>query len=294
MTVAAGERTSVLKSAEEALAGIEDGATVGIGGAVTAAHPMALVRALAASGVRGLTVLAPTGGLDVELLIAAGCVETLIAAYVGMEGAAGVAPVYRRAVEDGSVKVKDYDEAHCIAALRAAAQKLPFMPCRSGVGTSYPEITPELLAFADPVAGQELLAVPALELDVALIFAETADEYGNAQTQSAGHMDQLLGAAAKRVVVQVDRVVGNEEIRKEPLRTWYWKETAVVRAPFGTHPYSSATMVADVDHLKQAIGAGREGGEALDAYLRRYVHDAADHDSYLEEIGIRRIASLQI
>lgn len=290
----AAARTSVLASADEALAGIEDGAVVGIGGAVTAAHPMALVRALANKGVKGLTVVAPTGGLDVELLIAAGCVETLIAAYVGMEGAAGVAPVYRRAVEDGSVKFKDYDEAHCIAGLRAAAQKLPFMPCRSGVGTSYPEITPELLAFADPVAGQELIAVPALELDVALIFAEVADEFGNAQTTSAGHMDQLLGAAAKRVVVQVDRVVANDEIRKDPLRTWYWKETQVVRAPFGTHPYSSATMVADVDHLKEAIAAGREGGDELDSYMRRYVHGAADHDTYLEEIGIRRIASLQI
>ena len=294
MTLLAGERTSVLASVEEALAGIEDGARVGIGGAVTASHPMALVRALAASGVRGLTVVAPTGGLDVELLIAAGCVETLIAAYAGMEGLAGVAPVYRRAVEEGAVRVKDYDEAHCIAGLRAAAQKLPFLPCRSGVGTSYTEINPDLTAFADPVAGQQLIAVPALELDVALIFAETADEFGNAQTTSAGHMDQLLGAAAKRVVVQVDRVVANDEIRKDPLRTWYWKETRVVRAPFGTHPYSSATMVADVDHLKEAIGAGREGGEALDAYMRRYVHGAPDHDSYLEEIGIRRIASLQI
>ncbi len=294
MSLAAGERTSVLASTEQALAGIEDGAVVGIGGAVTAAHPMALVRALAASGVSGLTVVAPTGGVDVELLIAAGCVDTLIAAYVGMEGVAGVAPVYRRAVEDGSVKFKDYDEAHCIAGLRAAAQKLPFMPCRSGVGTSYPEITPELVAFADPVRGQELLAVPALELDVALIFAETADEYGNAQTQSAGHMDQLLGAAAKRVVVQVDRVVANDEIRKDPLRTWYWRETMIVRAPFGTHPYSSATMIADVDHLKEFVGAGREGGDALDAYMRRFVHGAADHDSYLEEIGIRRVASLQI
>lgn len=294
MSLAAGERTSALATLEEALAGIGDGATVGIGGAVTAAHPMALVRALAASGVKGLTVVAPTGGLDVELLIAAGCVDTLTAAYVGMEGAAGVAPVYRRAVEDGSVTFKDYDEAHCIAGLRAAAQKLPFMPCRSGVGTSYTEITPDLVGFADPVAGQELIAVPALELDVALIFAETADEYGNAQTTSAGHMDSLLGAAAKRVVVQVDRVVSNDEIRKDPLRTWYWKQTQVVRAPFGTHPYSSATMVADVDHLKEAIGAGREGGEALDAYMKRFVHDAPDHNSYLEEIGIRRIASLQI
>lgn len=294
MSLAAEARTSVVASFEEALDGIEDGATIGIGGAVTAAHPMALVRALAASGVKGLTVVAPTNGLDVEILIAAGCVETLISAYVGMEGAAGVAPVYRRAVEDGSVEVKDFDEAHCIAGFRAAAQKLPFLPVRGGVGTSYADITPELIPFKDPVAGEELLAVTALNLDVALIFAEAADEFGNVQTSSSGHMDQVLGAAAERVVVQVDRIVANDEIRKNPLRTWYWKRTQVVRAPFGTHPYSSATMIADADHLAEAIAAGRAGGEELDAYMKRYVHDAPDHDSYLEEIGIRRIASLQI
>jgi glutaconate CoA-transferase subunit A len=294
VSVAAGSRTSVLTSIEAALEDVHDGAVVGIGGAVTASHPMALVRALANRGVRNLTVVAPTAGLDVELLIAAGCVDTVVAAYVGMEGVAGVAPVFRRAVESGEVAVKDVDEAHCIAGLRAAAQKLPFLPWRGGVGTSYTEINPDIVAFADPVGGEELLAIPAMPLDFALIYAETADEFGNAQPLGAGNMDQLIGAAAKRVIVQVDRVVSNEEIRRDPGRTWYWRDTRVVRAPFGTHPYSSATMIADVEHLEEFVSAGREGGEELDRYMERHLGSAPDHDSYLEAIGIRRIASLLV
>ena len=285
-------RTSVLTSLEEAVAAIPDGAVVGIGGAVTAAHPMALVRALARRRVRDLTVVAPTGGLDVELLIAAGCVSTVVASYVGMEGVAGVAPVFRRAVQEGTVRVRDLDEAHCVAALRAAAQRLPFLPWRGGVGTAFPQLNPELVEFEDPVAGEPLLAVPALRLDYALIYAETADEFGNAQVEGTGNMDQLLGAAADRVVVQVDRVVANDQVRRDPTRTWYWREAQVVRAPFGTHPYSNAWMVADGDHLAEFAAAGREGGEQLERYMARHVDGVDDHEAYLEAIGIRRLASL--
>lgn len=294
MTVAPAPRTRVLASAEEALADVADGAVVGIGGAVTAAHPMALVRALARREVGDLTVVAPVAGLDAELLIAAGRVKTLVTSYVGMEGVAGVGPVFRRAAEEGAIEVRDLDEAHCVSGLRAAAQKLPFLPWRGGAGTSFAAVNPDLVEFTDPVAGEELVAVPALRLDYALVYAEQADAHGNAQPRGTGNMDQLIGAAAERVIVQVDRVAANEEIRREPARTWQWKDTTVVRAPFGTHPYSNAGMIADIEHLEAYVAAGREGGEALEEYLRRHVGGAPDHDSYLEEIGIRRIASLLV
>jgi glutaconate CoA-transferase subunit A len=287
------ERTSVLVGLEEAMAEVGDGATIGIGGAVTAAHPMALVRELARRRVRGLTVVAPTAGLDVELLIAAGCVETLHTCYVGFEGVAAVGPLYRRAVQAGEIKVQDMDEGHCIAALRAASQRLPFMPWRGGVGTAFTELNDGIIAFEDPVAGEELLAIAALPLDFGLIYAETADEFGNARPYGTGNMDHLIGSAADRAIVQVDRVVSNDEIRKEPERTWRWRDARVVRAPFGTHPYSNASMVADTEALEEYIGAARDA-EELTAYMERYAGPDVDHDTYLEQIGIRRIASLLV
>jgi glutaconate CoA-transferase subunit A len=286
------ERGSVLAGLEEALADVGDGATIGIGGAVTAAHPMALVRELARRRVRGLTVVAPVAGLDVELLIAAGCVETLVSCYVGYEVLAGVGPVFRQAAQAGTIKIEDVDEGHCVAGLRAAAQRLPFMPWRGGVGTDLPELNEGIVTFPDPVAGEELLAIPAMPLDFALIYAEIADQFGNAQPQGTGNMDQALGSAAETVILQVERIVPNELIRRAPERTWYWNDTRVVRAPFGTHPYSCATMVADVEHLREFLAAAGGDGAALDSYLDRYA--SADHDSYLEQIGIRRIASLLV
>ena len=293
-SAAASGRRSVVVELEHALDGLPDGATVGVGGAVTAAHPMALVRALARSGARDLRLVAPTGGIDVDLLIASGCVREVVGCYVGVEGLAAVSPVFRAAVQGGTVAVVDLDEAHCIMGLRAAAHKLPFMPWRGGVGTSLPQLNPSLVEFDDPIAGEPLLAIPAIELDVALIFAERSDPYGNVQFVGTSHMDRMMGAAAERVVVQVERVVSNEVIRRDPERTVYWRNTAVVRAPFGAHPYSSGGMIADEEHLREFLGAAREGEAGVSGYLDRYVRGPADHEGYLEEVGVRRLTSLLI
>jgi glutaconate CoA-transferase subunit A len=192
------------------------------------------------------------------------------------------------------VEVVDLDEAHCVAGLRAAGQGLPFLPWRGGVGTAYAELNPSLVEFADPVRGEPLLAVPALELDHALIYSEVADAAGNAQPVGTAHMDALLGAAAAHVIIQADRVVSTDEIRRAPEKTLYWRDTTVVRAPFGTHPYSNGWMTADEQHLRAFVAAGRAGGEELEAYMSDHVTGPADHDAYLEAIGIRRIAGLLI
>jgi len=298
MSIEDGEedRSSVVRTAREAVAGIPTGAVVGLGGSVTAGHPMALVRALARLGVGDLTVVAPTAGLDLDLLVSTGQVRKVVTSYVGAEGAAAVGPGFRAAAEAGSIEVWDADEAHCILGLRAAAQGLPFLPWLGGVGTALPRLNPDLVEFDDPIHGRRLLAVPAIGLDVALIFAERADVHGNVQFGGTGHTDPLLASAAQRVVVQVERVVPHEVIRRDPGSTWFWRDVAVVPAPWGTHPFSSAGLQADGEHLREyaaaAAAAAKGDREPLEGYLRRYVTTPQDDLQYLEEIGVRRIAEL--
>lgn len=295
MTVATARR-SVVATPAAALAGIADGATIGIGGILTNGRPMALVREIARRGLRDLTIVAPVAALDVDLLVAAGCVRKVVTSYAGCEAVAGVAPVFRAAVERGEVEAWDADEAHCVAGLRAAGQGLPFLPWRGGVGTDLPAINPDLVEFADPIDGRPLLAVPAIPLDVALIHAERADAYGNVQFDGPAHTDPLLAAAAEHVVVQVERVVGNDVIRRDPPATRRWRTTTVVPAVWGTHPYASAGIEADVAHLRELAGLGRAAAKGdragVDGYLRRHVRDAATHADYLETIGVRRILEL--
>lgn len=288
------ERATAVRTPEEALDGIGDGAVVGVGGSISAGHPMVLLRALVRRGVRDLTLVAPTAGLDVDLLIAAGCVRKVATAYVGAEGIAPVGPAFREGAEAGRIEVAELDEAQCAVGLRAAAQRLPFLPWRGGVGTSLPELNPELVPFDDPIRGERLLAVPALELDVALIFANAADVYGNVVPEGTMHMDPLLAAAATRVIVQVERLVENYTVRRDPGRTLFWSRTAVVRAPWGTHPYSSDVLAADERHLADYARAARAGGTELEAWMERWVHGPVDHDDYLARVGVRRLMELLV
>jgi glutaconate CoA-transferase subunit A len=279
-------------SVDEAVGTIEDGAVIGIGGALTAGHPMALVRGLARRRVRNLTIVAPTAGLEIDVLIGTGCVRRVVTSYIGGETVVGVGPVFRRAVEAGEVEVVDLDEGQCAMGLRAAAQQLPYLPWRAGVGTSFPKLNHSLVEYNDPVNGEPLIAVPAIHLDVALLYAEAADRLGNGQTTGTGYMDPLIGGAAHRVLLQADRLIDREELRLHPERTTYWNNADVVRCPFGTHPYSCGWLLADENHLQVFADAARAGGADLDAYITRYVDEPQSHDFYLDEIGASRLAGL--
>ena len=291
------EREAVLRELDDALELVQDAAVVGIGGSITHRHPMALVRGLIRRGVRDLTVVTPTGGLDVDLLIAAGAVRRVITSYVGAESIASTGPAFRAAVEAGSIELSELDEGGCMMGLRAAGHRLPFLPWRGGVGTSLPELFRGLVEFDDPLRGERLLAIPALELDVTLIHADRADVYGNAQILGTGEMDPLLAAAARTVIVQADRIVSNDEIRREPQQTRFWRDAAVVHAPWGTHPYSGGGLLADEAALREYVEVARTAAAGdrgpLDAYIERTVTSPRTQADYLEHVGIRRILELR-
>lgn len=271
---------------------------IALGGLATACHAMAFVRHIIRRNLRDVTVIgSAVGGLDVDLLIGAGCVRKVISPYVGAEALAPIGPLFRAAAERDEIEVWECDEGQYYAGLQAAAQMLPFLPCRGGVGTSYPEINPDLKLFADPVGGQTLIAVPALEPDVALLHAACSDPYGNVQFVGTGYADRLLWRAATRTLVQVERVISNEEVRRFPERTALLAD-GVLRAPFGAHPFSSPGFyLEDREHIVLLVNAGRTfartGDRApLDAYLDRYVRKPSTHVDYLEQIGLRQLLSL--
>jgi glutaconate CoA-transferase subunit A len=100
--------TGKLISLSEAAALVRDGQSVAFGGSLLHRSPSALTRELARQGRRGLTFVKPSAAYDLDLLCAAGCLETVYAGIVVMEGGFGLAPNYRRAVERGEVKVVEH------------------------------------------------------------------------------------------------------------------------------------------------------------------------------------------
>jgi glutaconate CoA-transferase subunit A len=277
---------------------LRDGMTIALGGLATACHAMVAVRHIARRRLKDLTIVgSAVGGLDVDLLIAAGCVRKVICPYVGAEALASIGPFYRAAAERGEIEVWECDEGQYYTGLQAAAQMLPFLPCRGGVGTSFPDVNPDLKVFTDPLRGETLLAVPAIEPDVALLHAAVADPFGNVQFVGTGYADRLLWRAATRTLVQVERIASNEEIRRFPERTALLA-SAILRAPYGAHPFSSPGFyLEDRAHIAELVEAGRAFARRgdrgpIDAYLARYVDAAPRHVDYLEVIGVRRLLGL--
>jgi glutaconate CoA-transferase subunit A len=273
--------------------------TVAIGGFANSGHPMSLVREVIRRRPKNLTVVgAATSGLEVDMLIAAGCVKKVISPYVGGETIIGIGPCFRRAAERGEVDVWEIDEAMYYCALNAAAQCLPFLPWRALVGTSFPEINPDLKVFDDPIAGEPLIAVPAVSPDIALLHASAADAFGNVQHVGSGFGDRAIARASDYVVVSVERVISNEELRRAPERTSIPLVDAVVRAPFGAHPFSSVGhYLEDTPLLHEYVAAAekwrRDSDRTdLDRFLDTYVYAPQDHMDYLDRFGARRLFGL--
>lgn len=288
-----GVRTSRLHTEAQAVAMLDHGMTIAIGEPT----PMALVRQVIRQQLRDLTVIA--SGLALDLLIAGGCVRKTISYYAGGGFGVPVAPCFRRAAERGEIEVWECEEGILTSGLDAAGKGLPFLPWRGGVGTSLPEINPDLKLMCDPINGETLLAVPAIKPDVALLHASVADVYGNVQHQGGpGWIDLFLQRAATHCIVQVEKIVPNEAIRAAPWATTIGRADAVVRLPWGAHPwYSRGWYVQDsaflADYLAVATAAAeRDQPAGLAEFLNRYCHEPATHADYLERVGLKRLLAL--
>jgi glutaconate CoA-transferase subunit A len=286
------ERRERILDETEAGKWIEDGMTIAIGQPA----PMAMVRGIIRRGLKNLAIV--DSGFSLDMLIAAGCVRKVISYYAGGGFGNPVTPSFRRAAERGEAEVWECEEGILCAGLQAAAQALPFLPWRGGVGTSLPEVNRDLKVFKDPISGETLIAVPPIKPDVTILHAAMADSYGNVQhVGGPGWIDLFMYRASGRVIVQVEQIVSNEQIRADPWKTTIAAADAIVRAPFGAHPfYSRGYYVQDNEHLKEYNGAAGDaaGGnnKTLNAYFDNYCRKPADHAEYLERIGIRRLLSL--
>src|SRR5215813_7610822 len=287
------ERTQRIIDEVTAASWVQDDMTIAIGSPA----PMALLRQIIRRGVKNLTIV--DSGVTLDLLIAAGCARKVVSYHAGGGFGVPVAPAFRRAVERGEIEVWECEEGILTTGLRAAAQALPFLPWRGGVGTSLPEVNPDLKVIQDPIRGETLIAVPPITPDIALLHAATADAYGNVQhVGGPGWLDLFLYRAADRTIVQVERVISNEEVRANAWATTIAGADAIVRAPYGAHPfYSRGFYLQDNDHLRMyleaATAAAQENRpEALAYYLTHYCQEPATHGDYLERVGIKRLLSL--
>lgn len=272
---------------EDVVATLRDGMTIGIGGWATRRKPMALIRAILRSDLKDLTIATLGGGPDVGMLCAAGKVRKLIFAFVSMDQIP-LEPHFRNARQAGAIDVWEVDEGHFHWGLRAAAMRLPFLPTRVGIGTDIVR-QPEFRMVKSPYDdGEELVAMPAINLDVALIHAQRTDEKGNLLVTSPDPLfDELFARAAPVCYATVEKIVPTAELDMENNARFALVErariTGVIEAPFGAHPTSAAPDYhLDLRHLRTYVDSAGSA-EAWDAYRGQFV-DVSD-DAYLQQVG---------
>jgi glutaconate CoA-transferase subunit A len=190
----------------DAVAHIESGMTIGIGGWGSRRKPMSMVRELLRSDVTDLRVVS-YGGPDVGLLCAAGKVRSVVFSFVSLDSIP-LEPHFRKAREGGHVTAEQYDEGMMVLGLQAAAWRVPYLPTRVGLGSDVLTLNPGLATVDCPYTGEPLVAMPALELDVALLHLNRADARGNAAYDGPDlYFDHLYAAAATQTFVSTERVV---------------------------------------------------------------------------------------
>jgi glutaconate CoA-transferase subunit A len=267
-------------SAAEAVAELRDGMTVGIGGWGSRRKPMSLVREILRSPLRDLTLVS-YGGPDVGLLCAAGKLRRVIYGFVSLDSIP-LEPHFRVARQTGSIEATEFDEGMLQWGLYAAANRLPFLPTRAGLGSDVMRINPQLRTVTSPYEdGEELVAVPALELDAALIHMNRADRGGNGQFLGPDpFFDDLFCLAAKRRFMSCEKLVPTEDFLKagsvHTLRINRLMVDGVIEAPGGAH-FTECPPDYDRDEAFQREYAGTASDtDAWQSFKARYLDVSED------------------
>lgn len=276
-----------LTSRRDAIAQIKSGMTIGIGGWGPRRKPMALIRELLRSDVSDLTIVA-YGGADVGMLCAAGKVKKLIFAFVSLDFIP-LEPYFRTARQNAEIEVMEIDEGMMVLGLRAAAMGSPFIPTCVGLGTDVMTRNDNIKLVSSPYDDKEWLAMPAINLDVALVHVDRADQRGVCQIKGPDHyMDDLFIRAAKTTIVSSDEIVDTEYFHQNPeqARSVFWERSAtnyVVHSEFGAHPSSCNPLYGfDANHFKEYAASAKQGA-GWQTYFEEYV--ALGEDAYLEKVG---------
>ncbi|MFD6364328.1 CoA transferase subunit A [Streptomyces roseolus] len=269
-------------TADEVVGRLSSGMTIGIGGWGSRRKPMALVRALLRSDLTDLTVVS-YGGPDVGLLAAAGRIRKLVAAFATLDSVP-LEPHFVAARQRDAFELVELDEAMMMWGLTAAVHRLPFMPIRAGLASDVMTVNPGLRTVTSPYGDrEELVAVPALRLDAALVHLNRADVHGNSQYLGPDpYFDDLFCEAADTAYVSCERIVESSELLKGAgPQTLLLKRAfvdGVVEAPGGAH-FTSCAPDHDRDEAFQRhyVEAAR-APEKWRKFTARFL--SGDEDAY--------------
>lgn len=275
---------------QDVVAEIRDGMTIGIGGWGSRRKPMAIVREILRSDLKDLTIVS-YGGPDVGLLCKTGKAKKIVYGFVSLDSIP-LEPHFRQARQNGTIEAAELDEGMFQWGLYAAALRLPFLPTRAGLGSDVMRINPDLRTVTSPYDdGEELIAMPALELDVALVHQNRADVHGNAQFLGPDpFFDELFCMAAKRAFVTCEKIVDTKQLLDEggPLTLKINRSMVqgVIETPGGAHFTECPPDYERDEKFQKEYAATAKDPDAWEAFKATYL-DCESEEAYQEAVKAR-------
>lgn len=248
--------------------------------------PFAAGHEIIRQGKKNLTLARATPDLIYDQMVAAGCARKVIFSYMGNPGV-GSLRIVRAAIEKGELEWEEYSHFGMITRLQAGAAGLPFLPMKQTGGESLEQANPLIKRIPDPFGGKDVIVVPALNPDVAIVHVQRADKHGNAHLWGIIGEQKEAAFAAKKVILTAEEIVDEEVIRSDPNRTMIpgIVVSAVCHVPFASHPSYSQGYYDRDNEFYLAWDKISESKESVQAYLDEWVYGVKDRNAYYKKLG---------
>lgn len=274
---------------------VHDGDYMKFGGFGANRSPIAVAHEIVRQGRKNMAFAGHTSTHDFEILCAGEVFNRCDAAYiVGLE-ARGLSPNARRYMSSGKVETTEWTNYALAARLKAAAAGLSFFPTRNMMGTDTFKYSGAKIIEC-PFTGVKYAALPALYPDIVVVHAHESDIYGNARIRGIMIADYHAVRAAKHLIITCERLISNEEIRRDPSSTAvpYWLVDAVCEVPYGAYPGNMyAEYFSDEEHLQEWLKV-EQNPEEFKKFLDKNIYSCKDHYEYIEKNGgLQKILKLR-
>ncbi|MHB8778122.1 MAG: CoA transferase subunit A [Anaerolineales bacterium] len=257
--------------------------------------PFAAGHEIIRQGRKNLTLARATPDLIYDQMVAAGCAGKVIFSYMGNPGV-GSLRIVRSAIEKGELEWEEYSHFGMITRLQAGASGLPFLPMNQTGATDLEKSNPQIKRIPDPYGGKELIVVPALNPDVAIVHVQRADKNGNAHLWGIIGEQKEAAFAAKKVILTAEEIVDESVIRSDPNCTMIpgIVVSAVCHVPFASHPSYSQGYYDRDNEFYLAWDKISESRESVRKYLDEWVYAVKDRSAYWKKLGEKTHKRLKV
>ncbi len=248
--------------------------------------PFAAGHEIIRQGRRNLTLARATPDLIYDQMVAAGCARKVIFSYMGNPGV-GSLRIVRTEMEAGRLEWEEYSHFGMISRLQAGAAGLPFMPMNQTGATDLEHANPLIKRVTDPYSGREVIVVPALNPDVAIVHVQRADKDGNAHLWGIVGEQKEVAFASKHVLLTAEEIVDEKVIRSDPNRTLIpgFIVSAVCHVPGAAHPSYAQGYYDRDNEFYLNWDKISENPETVKNYLDEWVFSVKDRDEYWQKLG---------